>query len=151
MEHSNDGKSNIKILIDTNVILDVMMERMPFFNDSKRIMTMCSSLEIQGYLAVHSIPTLWYLMRKGGTDKMVREFMVSILSYLDISGINKDMILRSLSRENFSDFEDCLQDECAFQIEADYIVTRNKKDFENSKIPVVLPEEFISKVEVELQ
>lgn len=143
MDHS---KTTQRILIDTNVIMDVMLEREPFFCNSKKILDYCSESKVKGYVAVHTIPTLWYLIRKSGTDKMCRDFMSSILEYLDISGMDKDLVIKAIARDNFPDFEDCLQDECAAQIEADCIITRNKNDFCSSKVPAFLPEEFLQQV-----
>ena len=57
------------------------------------------------------------------------------------------ILLSALDNEYFSDFEDCLQEECAVAISADYIVTRNTKDFASSRVPAILPDEFLEKCE----
>jgi len=64
-----------------------------------------------------------------------------------VEGIDSFKILSALSNEDFSDFEDCLQEECAFAISADYIVTRNTKDFASSRVPVIPPDKFLEKYE----
>lgn len=60
-----------------------------------------------------------------------------------MAGVKQDAVRRALLREEFSDFEDCLQDECAKEVGADYIVTRNVEDFRSSDVKAVTPEEFL--------
>ena len=64
-----------------------------------------------------------------------------------VEGIDSFKILSALDNEDFSDFEDCLQEECAVAISADYIITRNAKDFALSRVPAILPNEFLKKYE----
>ena len=69
----------------------------------------------------------------------------SLFDILSVSGINESVLLTALDNENFTDFEDCLQDECAVSVFADYIITRNVKDFSVSHIRAVTPTDFIEK------
>lgn len=135
--------NQIKVLIDTNIILDVLLVRDDFFAASNKILNLCHENKIHGYIACHSIPTLWYILRKSGTEEMRRALISALLVYFDVPEMNKDLIRNALSRTDFKDFEDCLQDESAIKVNADYIVTRNKCDFEKSKIPAYYPEELI--------
>lgn len=64
---------------------------------------------------------------------------------LTVAGIDEDMIIRALQNTEFTDFEDCLQMECAREFEAEVIITRNLADFQHSPIPAILPDEFIEK------
>ncbi|MDO5418329.1 MAG: PIN domain-containing protein [Lachnospiraceae bacterium] len=91
----------MKILVDTNVILDALMGRVPYCDNADRVIKLCADKEAAGVLA-------------------------------------------ALQNKVFSDFEDCLQAECALSCEAEYIVTRNIKDFENSNIKAVTPDEFLT-------
>lgn len=133
----------LRLLIDTNIIMDVLLERQPFFEDSRKVLDLCKSNNVRGCVAMHTIPTLWYLFKRSTTEENCRKIMQDLLSYLEVSNLNKRLILEALSREDFSDFEDCLQDQCALNFQADYIVTRNKKDFELSKVPAYLPAELL--------
>ena len=72
----------------------------------------------------------------------IRIMIKSLFDILEVSGIGKNVLLTALERVNFKDFEDCLQDECAVAVNADYIVTRNINDFANSKIKAITPQEF---------
>ena len=86
----------------------------------------------------------YYILRKDYKESSVRRIMIkSLFDILDVSGINRDVLVNALDREDFEDFEDCVQDECAEMVAADYIVTRNVKDFEHSKIPAIAPDEFL--------
>lgn len=136
-------RRNMVLLIDTNVIIDVAIKRTPFYEDSKKIFDYCSSKRVNGIIAAHSITNLWYIMRKQYTTEQRRKFVSALFDYFEISSLNKDKLLAAIQRDNFSDFEDCLQDECAAAVHADFIITRYKNDFKNSKIKALLPGEAL--------
>lgn len=133
----------LNILIDTNVILDVYLQREPFAASSQEIFRSCFIKEYNGFLAVHSFTDIFYILRKDYTQEDLRKLMLSLTEFFEISSLDKQKIMNALHRSNFSDFEDCLQDECAAEFEMDYIITRNTRDFINSKVPAITPEEFI--------
>lgn len=142
MVHSKN--KTLKVLLDTNIIVDVMLEREPFYKASNEIMKLCHNKELKGYIAFHSFPNIWYILRKAGSDDMRRALLLSLVNFFDIPETNKKHIRDALYRTDFPDFEDCLQDESALSVQSDYIITRNKDDFKNSKVPAYLPEEFIN-------
>ena len=129
------------ILIDTNVIIDFLITREPFFKSSSKIIEKCAAGELKGYIAFHSVPNLWYILRKISEEKR-REWLIDICSFLKIVGVTHDEVLKAIKTVDFKDFEDCLQDRCANSIDADYNITRNVADFNNSEIPAILPEDF---------
>lgn len=99
-------------------------------------------------MAAHSITDMFYILRKDYKESGVRRIMIkSLFDILDISGIDKDILLNALNRESFEDFEDCVQDECAKSCGADYIVTRNIKDFEHSKVQAITPDDFLKLID----
>ena len=69
---------------------------------------------------------------------------MDLCSILHVAGASHDEVLKAIQMDSFKDFEDCLQDRCAENAGAEYIVTRNKEDFANSKVPAVLPEELLA-------
>lgn len=147
MVHTQNKKvQQKKILIDTNVILDFLEKRYPFYEDANKIMDLCRTGKIQGIISDHSIPTIWYIIRKDFKENEWRLVMKALLSYLEVSSLNKHLILEAINREDFSDFEDCLQDQCAGNFNADYIVTRNKNDFATSRVPAFMPAELLEAV-----
>ena len=130
------------VLIDTNVVIDFLTTRAPFYKASSEVMVKCVSGEIEGYIAFHSIPNLWYILRKTPEEKR-RRWLLDICEFLSVAGVNHEGVVKAIGMAEFKDFEDCLQDRCAEGIGADYIITRNGKDFGGSAVPAVSPEEIL--------
>lgn len=133
------------VLIDTNVILDILEKRDPFYEASSEILSLCAAKKIKGCIAIHSISNIFYILRKHYSAENRRRLLLGILDFLQIAGVDHENVRHALERNDFSDFEDCLQDECAMQHYADYIITRNIDDFSNSNIPAITPHDFLKK------
>lgn len=131
------------ILVDTNIILDLFLERDPHTDAARIIITKCAEREVIGYLAAHSIPNLFYILRKRYTSKERRELIRNLCNIFHISDLNAEKIISAVDNEEFADFEDCLQEECAVEAVADYIVTRNPDDYSGSRVKVIEPDEFV--------
>lgn len=134
---------NTPVLFDTNIILDVLEKRLPFYDSSKSILERCILGGVTGYITLHSISNIFYIFRKRYSTADRRKLLLDILDLLQVAGIDHKSVQNALQREDFSDFEDCLQDECAKQIHAAYIVTRNTDDFTMSDIPAIIPEDLL--------
>jgi len=134
------------VLVDTNILVDYITMREPFYEAAHRIVTISSDKIIKGIIAVHSIPDLYYLLRKGMTDSERRNVIRLLLKIFDVASYDKEAVLDAVDREDFKDFEDCLQDECAKACGAEYIVTRNIRDYKNSTVPAITPDEFLKLV-----
>lgn len=132
-----------RILIDTNVLLDYLLEREPFFEDAKEIVLECVEGKTKGCIAAHSISNMFFILRKDYDAKERREILTSLCSIFDVEGIDKSKLLTGLKNEEFSDFEDCLQMECAKAYGADYIITRNVNDYAKSEIKAILPKDYL--------
>ena len=130
------------VLVDTNVVIDFLASREPFYKASSEIIMKCANGEIEGHIAIHSIPNLWYILRKTLEEKR-RKWLLDICEFLQVEGISHDDVVKAITMTDFKDFEDCLQDRCAESIGANYIITRNEKDFEGSAVPAISPEEFL--------
>lgn len=135
----------MRVLIDTNVLADVLLGRDPYYDIAYSILTMCADKKVYGYMVAHSIPNLFYILRKSMTKEERREVLKDICQIVKVEGIDSFKIISALDNVDFDDFEDCLQEECAVAVSADYIVTRNAKDFVSSRIPAILPEQFLEK------
>ncbi len=133
----------MKILIDTNVIIDYVSEREPFTSAAKKIFALCLENKVEGFIAAHSIPDAYYILRKTFSDKERRAALLLVCRLTEVVGVDGGRLAAALNKENFRDFEDCLQDECAVACKADYIITRNVKDFSESKVKAISPEDFI--------
>ena len=133
----------MKILVDTNIILDVLLKREPHNKAAQVIMTKCADREITGYLAAHSIPNIFYVLRKEYSQEERRKFIKNLCEIFRISDQNAEKIILAIDNEQFSDFEDCLQMECAKSYGAKYIVTRNIEDFRSSKVKAITPQDLL--------
>lgn len=131
------------VLVDANIIIDVLQYRSPFDADARQVLTLCAQKKITGILAAHTIPTLFYVMRKFYDQQLLRKTLANLCNIFMVSATTEQKILNALNNISFSDFEDSLQEECALEFQADYIITRNTKDFKNSRIKVLSPPDFI--------
>lgn len=131
------------ILVDTNVVLDIIQGRQPYCEAATDIFTLCAMKKVSGYIALHSVSNIFFILRKAFTVQERRRILKDILKIFTIAGTTHQGVLEALEKEDFKDFEDCLQDECAKEVGADYIVTRNVADFGSSEIKAVEPEVFL--------
>lgn len=141
MGHS---KKQITVLVDTNIILDVILKRKPFYDDSLKILELCKSQKIIGFVTEHSIATICYIIKREFDSTTCRTLLMALISFFEMANIRKEQVIEAIENNNFSDFEDCLQEECALNVSADYIITRNTKDFESSKIQALSAKEFFN-------
>lgn len=135
------------VLIDTNLVLDVLQKRMPFYHASNSVLTYCALGKVKGYIALHSVSNIYYILRKFYSADDRRRLLLGVVEFLEVADVRHESVKKALLRNDFIDFEDCLQDECAKQIHADYIITRNVGDFVTSDISPVSPEEFLNIIE----
>ncbi len=136
---------NMVLLIDANVILNYLLQRDDKDLDgSNAIIKKCAAGECAGYISFHTLSTLWYVFRKKD-EKLRREYLKAILEIFDVASAPKEEILAAIENGKFIDFEDCLQDKCAKDVGAGYIITYNVKDYCNSEVEAITPYEFIKK------
>ncbi len=135
---------NMVLLLDTNVLLNYVTKREDKYKDeSLELMRLCISGKFDGYMAFHSISTMWYILIKMKPADEVRFWLSRLCEVVCVIGADHQQVLSAIKNANFSDLEDCLQDECAVKARADYIVTCNISDFRSSKVPAVTPAEVL--------
>lgn len=132
-----------RILIDTNVLLDYLLEREPFFEDAKKVILLCTDGNAKGCIAAHSISNMFFILRKDYSAKERREVLLNLCKIFDIEGIDKAKLISGLQNETFPDFEDCLQMECAKSFGSEYIVTRNVSDYLSSEVKAITPKDYL--------
>ena len=135
------------VLIDTNVALDFLTMRQPYYNDARKVIMICANERVKGFIAFHSLPNIFYILRKSHSEEVRREMLRKLCLVLHVTGASHDKVCNAIERMEFSDFEDCLQDECAKEVSADFIITRNLNDFQNSKIKAVTPQKFLEMID----
>jgi len=135
------------ILIDTNVIIDHFCSRQPYASNAGKILRLCFQQDCKGYIAAHSITNIFYILRKQFSVSDRKRMLLDLCDFIDVVGVQKKQIINALNNNEFTDLEDRIQFECAQDINAQYIITRNVVDFPNSTIPVILPEDFLRIIE----
>ena len=132
----------MKILVDTNVILDVLCNRSQFVEASSEIWKLCEVEQLEGYISALSIPNIVYILRKELDNQRTRRIIdqiTMIFKLVDLTAYD----IKKAAEMDFEDYEDTLQMCQAGRIKADYIVTRNLRDFVNSGVTALEPAEII--------
>lgn len=129
-------------LIDTNILIDYVAKRGAYYLDARKIVDGGDRHIFYGCIAAHSIPDIFYILRKSVPADERRETLLRLCEIFDVVGIEKDKLTTALKNTQFTDFEDCLQSLCALDFHADYIVTRNPDDFAQSIVPTITPDVF---------
>ena len=136
--------NKLNVFIDTNVLLDVLCKREPFYQDSLFILKLCETGIINGYVSALSIADIVYILRKELDQQSIKEIIKKISLLFKVDDLKADDLL-SASNLSFKDYEDALQTVSAKRNKINFIITRNQADFENAGIPALSPSEFASK------
>ena len=135
-------EDNPKVLIDINILLDVLQMREPFYEASARLLALVETGQVKGYIAAHSITTLFYLIQKDQSSAQARANITSLLQFLEIAPVTQNTIEQALNLD-YRDFEDAVQMISALQCKAEYLITRNVSDYKPALLPVVQPVDFL--------
>lgn len=134
------------IFLDTNIIVDLIADRPPFSKYAIELFSLAEDNKIKLYTSSHSLATTHYLLKKYIDEKELRVILHNLLEFITIIPVDLDVLRKSLHSKH-KDFEDAVQIYCASSINGmEYIVTRNIKDFKNSEIPALLPNEIKAKL-----
>lgn len=133
----------MKVLFDTNILLDVLLDREPFATLAAEVLSKAERGELSGYACATTVTTIFYLCRKEVGKDEANRHIHTLLSILEVAPVNRRVIEAAL-QANFSDFEDAVLSESAVLVSAEAIATRNKQDFSNSPISVYTPEELLN-------
>ncbi|WP_291399879.1 PIN domain-containing protein [Daejeonella sp.] len=132
-----------RILIDTDVILDFFFNREPFAESAAKVLSLCELKEIKAFVTPVIISNVYYLLRQTAKHEKIIEKLKLLVSITDILIIDKKVVMQALNSD-FKDFEDALQNYSAeLDKEIDLILTRNTKDFKNSSLAVMSPEDYL--------
>jgi predicted nucleic acid-binding protein len=131
----------LKILLDTDVLLDVALDRKAFVDESSAVIEWCQQTPGGGLVAWHTISNVYYILRVARSDAKGREFVADLLAFAGVASGNTESVRQALTMR-MSDFEDAMQVAAAMSGNADLIVTRNVLDYRNAVIPAITPREF---------
>ena len=136
----------MKIMCDTNVIIDVLLERQPFVDDSYKVLSLCEEHRINGFVTASSVTDIYDLVRKyTHSTELAYKAIGKLLEIVKVCSVTNNDVLTAFQRKA-KDLEDCLMATYAKSIHCDYIVTRNKKDFEEFDILLLTPSEPLQKI-----
>lgn len=132
----------MNIFVDTNIFIDLIADRKPYSKFAIEIFSKAESGSIQLFASSHTIATTHYLLKKYIDETSLRNILYTILDYVTIISVDANIIKKSLKSKH-KDFEDAIQILAANSVsKIDCIVTRDIKDFKNSEIEVVGPDEL---------
>ncbi len=134
----------MKLLIDTNVVLDVLCNRKDFVENSSKVFKLCETKKFDGYLSAISVPNIAYILRKELSIEKLKSIIVKLNIIFSIIELKPNDLILATDLD-FKDYEDALQSVCAKRIKADFIITRNTKDFKNSQVKAITPEQLLEK------
>lgn len=132
----------MRVFIDGNVILDVLQNREPFVIDSSLIWKLCEAEKLEGYVSSLTFANLVYVMRKELTPEKIDDILKKLLLIFRFADLTANDLSKAASL-HWNDFEDAVQCMIAKRIHADYIITRNIGDFNQSPITALSPSEFL--------
>ncbi|MEM0519534.1 MULTISPECIES: type II toxin-antitoxin system VapC family toxin [Aequorivita] len=134
-----------KILIDTNIVIDLLSRRKDFYDEAADLFSRADNKELHLTISALTFANTNYILTKLKSAKEAREILRKFKILVEILSLDEKITQLALSDDNFFDFEDGLQYYSALENHIDVIITRNKKDFKNSKIPVLTAKEFLAK------
>lgn len=137
--------AKIRALIDIDVLLDVLQQRELFYTMSARALACAETGQIEGWVAAHSITTLYYLYAKYQSAEQARIRLSDLLSFLSVAAVDRVVIEHALTLP-YRDFEDAVQMAAAIQIGAQYVITRNVSDYKEGPLPAIAPAELLALV-----
>lgn len=131
-----------KLFLDTNVVLDLLGERELFYDATAKIATLADKGKVILSVSALSYSTVYYLLSKFEDKEVVKEKLRKFKVIAETSDLTDKIIDKGLSSK-FTDFEDALQYYCAIKMDCNILITRNEKDFKESAIPVMTPDEYL--------
>ena len=132
----------MKVLIDTNITLDILLHRQPWYTNAALVFSLTKQDFIQSYVSATTITDIFYLARKDLGKNGVKESIKNLLQVFHPATVSDHHIYQALDLD-WVDFEDSVQFAVGESLSVDYIITRNTQDFSSSPIPAVTPEQFI--------
>ena len=130
------------VLFDTNVVLDVLLDREPHVHASAQAMAMVERGEVRGVLCATTVTTLFYLATRALDARRARGHIDALLRLFDVAPVTR-LVLTDALGIGFADYEDAVLHEAARHADVQGIVTRNLRDFSAATLPVLSPDEFL--------
>ena len=136
-----------KLLIDTNIVLDLLSERQPFYSSAATLFSLADKHKVKLAVSSLTFANTNYVLSKLKSPKQAREILRRFKTLVIVLSLNDKITELALNDEGFLDFEDGLQYYSALEHNLNVIITRNLKDFKHSKIPVMTADEYLTSQE----
>ncbi len=136
----------MKLLIDANILLDVLQKRNPHYKYSALVWKLCETGKVTGYVSVLTFMNLVYIMRKELSPEKIDYVYKALTLIFTFEDLTEEDVKNALEMQ-LKDFEDAIQIQTAKRVTANFIITRNVKDFIKSPIPAYTPEELLNRVD----
>ena len=133
-----------KMLLDTNIILDMALGRQPFFEKAQKLVLQASELEVPLFVTATTITDIYYIIRKAKGRDEALGFVIQLLDFVQVASVDRKVLEMALALQDLRDFEDAIQASTAILHDIDVLVTRNSDDFSGAPLPILSPEEAIS-------
>lgn len=133
------------LLIDANIVLDVLQNRENFVKESAMIWKLCETEQAKGYISTLSFANIMYILRKELTSDKIEEVYHKLCLIFEFADFSSSILSKAVEM-NWKDFKDAVQSATAEQIHADYIITRNVRDFTRSKVVAFTPTELLMRI-----
>ena len=133
----------MRVLFDTNVVLDVLLERKPFVDAAAELFGLAEQSRIEGLLCATTITTIDYLLTQSLPRPAAHQALHKLMALFEIAPVNRAVLEEAL-KSKIPDFEDAVLDQAGRLAGAEVVVTRNQKDFRHAALKVLGPDEFLA-------
>jgi predicted nucleic acid-binding protein len=135
----------MRILLDTNIVLDIALKREPYYSDSANVFKKINNKTIFGFITATTITDIYYIAKKEKGHYIAIDFITNLIQIVDIIGVDREIIIDSLTSQ-LLDFEDAIQSVASGFNNINFIITRNTRDFLNSEIKAITPTDFLGSI-----
>ena len=133
----------MRVLVDTNVVLDVLLARRPFVDASAEVFGLVEHSRIEGLLCATTITTIDYLLTQAMPRSVARQALQKLLELFEVASVNR-VVLEEALKSKLTDFEDAVLDQAGRLAGAEAIITRNQKDFRHATLKILGPDELLA-------
>jgi len=135
-----------KVLLDTNIVIDLLAKREPFYQEAAKIFTLADKKVINLFVSALSFANVNYVLLRQRKPEEAKLILRKLKLLVGVLSLDEKIISLSLNDNDFKDYEDSLQYYSAIENDIEVIISRNLKDFQNSKLPVMTADQFINSI-----
>ncbi len=134
------------VFLDSNIIPDILLKNQDFYQESQQLLNLADNPKIDFFISASSITDIFYIVKKKLNDaEKAKDYLQLLLQLVSVAGIDETCIKNALN-SSWKDFEDAVQHEASIQIQADFLITRNIKDFQTPFVEIITPADFLKKI-----